>query len=129
MAAGFLVVGVVGFAASSMILPLVVFGAMGAMMLVAGERTKVQISSHGVTSIPPFGRSRSYQWSDIDAFAAQRIPGGYGSWAASMRVSGGWVYLAPTRRGGLRRRSKRAVEQVVEQLNADLRRAEQKRDR
>ncbi len=125
----FLLIGIVGFAASGVILPLIVFGVMGAGMLVAGERTKVQISPGGVTSTPPLGRARSYPWSDIDGFVAQRIPGGYGGWTVLMNASDRWVALIATRRGGLGRGSRAAVEELAEQLNADLARARGRRQR
>src|SRR5438045_2595662 len=91
--ASFIAIGLVGFAASGGVLPLIVFGAMGALMLFAGERTEVQISPHGVKAVPSFGRARSYPWSDIDAFVAQRISGGYGAWVVSMSVGGELVAL------------------------------------
>ena len=116
----FLAIGVVGFAASGVVLPLIVFGALACLMLFAGERVAVHVSSQGVTSVPPFGRARSYPWSDIDEFVARRIPGGYGAWVVSMRVRDDWVDLTATRRGGFGRRSRGAVEQQAEELSAEL---------
>jgi len=116
----FLAIGVVGFAASGVVLPLILFGALACLMLFAGERTAVHVSSQGVTAVPPFGRARSYLWSDIDEFAARRIPGGYGAWVVSMRVRDDWVDLTATRRGGFTRRSRAAVEEQVEELSRPL---------
>jgi Bacterial PH domain len=117
----FLAVGVVGFAASGVVLPLIAFGALACLMLFAGERAAVEVSSQGVRLVPPFGRARSYPWSDIDGFVARRIGGGYGAWVVSMKVKDDWVDLTATRRGALIGRSRRAVEQQAEEMNAELR--------
>jgi hypothetical protein len=119
----FLVIGIVSSAASGAVLPLVPFGVLAGLILVAGERTKVEISSHGVKSVPPYGWARDYPWSDIESFVAQRTSGGYGGWIVAMRVTGGWVGLTATRRVGFGKRSKGAVEDIAEHLNAELNRA------
>jgi hypothetical protein len=116
----FLAIGIVAVVSSGVALPLILFGAFAAGTLFAGERTRVEVSSAGVTSVPPFGRPRSYAWADIGGFAAQRAPGGYGGWAVFMNVNGRLVDLTATRRIGFGRRSKAAVENLAEQLNADL---------
>ena len=116
----FLAIGIVAVVSSGVVLPLILFGAFAGGTLWAGERTRVEVSSAGVTSIPPFGRPRSYAWSDIRGFVAQRIPGGYGGWAVFVNVNDQLVDLTATRRTGFGRRSKAAVESVAEQLNADL---------
>jgi len=119
----FLAIGIVLVVSSGVVLPLILFGGFAAGTLFAGERTRVEISPAAVTSIPPFGRPRSYAWSDIGGFVAQRIPGGYGGWAVFMNVDDRLVDLTATRRIGFGRRSKTAVESLAEQLNADLARA------
>ena len=119
----FLAIGIVGFAASGVILPLIVFGGLAALTLFAGERIETEVSSDGVKSVPPFGRAQSYPWSDIDAIVARRIPGGYGSWVVSMRIGDQWVDLTATRRGGLRTRAQATVEHYAQELSAELGRA------
>jgi hypothetical protein len=119
----FLAIGIVSSAASGVVLPLVPFGVLAGLIMVASERTKVETSSHGVKSVPPYGRAREYPWSDIESFVAQRASGGYGGWIVSMRVTGGWVGLIATRRVGFGKRSKGAVEDMAEHLNAELTRA------
>jgi hypothetical protein len=120
LGAVFLAIGIVAVASSGAVLPLILFGVFAAGTLRAGERTRVEVSSAGVTSVPPFGRPRSYPWSDVGAFVAQRLRGGYGGWAVFMNVNGRLVDLTATRRSGFGRRSKAAVESLAEQLNADL---------
>jgi hypothetical protein len=125
VAAVFVAIGVVGFAVYGVVLPLVFFGGMGGLIAWAAERTKVQVSSRGVTSVPPFGQPRSFPWSDIDGFVAQQIAPGYGGWMVAMSVRDEWVPLNGTRRGwGFKGRSRRAVEGLAEELNAERRRAQ-----
>ena len=123
VASVFLAIGIVGLAASGMILPLIVFGGLAALTLFAGERTETEVSSDGVKSVPPLGRAQSYPWSDIDAIVARRIAGGYGSWIVSMRIGDQWVDLTATRRGGLRMRARATVEHYAQELSAELSRA------
>jgi hypothetical protein len=119
----FLAIGVVGLAGSGTILPLLVFGGLAALTLFAGERTKTEVSSDGVKSVPPLGRAQSYPWSDIDAIVARRIPGGYGSWVVSIRIGEEWVDLTATRRGGLKTRARTTVEHYAQELNGELRKS------
>jgi hypothetical protein len=123
----FLVIGIVGFIASGVVLPLIVFGLMGAGILYAGERTALRVTSDGVTSIPPFGQPRTYPWSDIGGFEARRIAGGYGSWTVSVDIRGEWIDLTATRRGGLVSRSRATVEEMADELNAELQRVRERR--
>jgi hypothetical protein len=115
--------GVATFVATGVLPVLIGFGTMGALLLFAGERAQVQVSSFGLKSVPPFGRSRSYPWSDIGGFVAHRIPGGRGGWVVYVDVADRWFGLPATRRGGFSARSQAAVERLVEKLNAEFERA------
>lgn len=120
VAAFFLAIGVVFFVVGGVVVLLVVFGAMGGLFLVAGERRRVRVTSEGVTSVPPLGRSRSFPWSSIDGFAARPYFAKYSGWVVSMSVQGTWIDLEGTRRASTNARARAAVDATVERLNRDL---------
>jgi hypothetical protein len=119
----FLALGVAFFVPTRAVVFLVLFGGMGALFLVAGERRQVRVSSRGVVSVPPLGRSRSYAWSDIGGFVAHRYVARYSGWVAAMLVHDRWVNLPATQHGSLGERSRAAVQDMVDRLNAELERA------
>lgn len=119
VAAFFVAMGI-AFIATGPLLLVIVFAAMGVLFLVAGERRRIRVSSDGIRSVPPLGRTDDYAWSDIDGFVARRYVAKYSGWVASMSVNGRWIDLPATRRASLSARSERAVQGVVELLNEDL---------
>ena len=120
--AAFLVVGLASVIVNRQRSPgiLIILALMAALLVLSSERSGVRVSPEGIRNVPLIGRTRTYPWSAINSFAIGKVPGGYGGPVVSMSLTNRTVYLTATeyRFGG-----KRAIEQICDELNAELRRA------
>ena len=123
LGAFFLALGVAFFAAVGSIVLLIVLGATGLVFLVAGERRRIRVTAEGVVSVPPFGRARTYPWSEIDGFIAQQYVARYSGWVVAMHARDRWVNLPATQIANVNAKSHATVAGLAQQLNLELERA------